>query len=213
MQTSQWIPLIQWISTLVLIVLAGLSVWSVAIMIESRRRFKSLTEIFKTEPAEKIKLMILNAPDSEIRDWAAENTNQDPRKSTLKAALDLTTSNSEAIDRVTRTHLVEQRQELEKGLTVLATLGSNAPFIGLFGTVLGIIRAFGELASQTQGSQTVIAGVSEALIATAVGLLVAIPAVVAYNYFQLQVRNALSTCEAVRDLWVARQSNANTRSK
>lgn len=74
-------------------------------------------------------------------------------------------------------------------LGLLATVGSNAPFIGLFGTVLGIIRAFADLSGDLGGAgASVMSGISEALITTAVGLLVAIPAVVAYNTFQAKVR-------------------------
>ena len=78
-----------------------------------------------------------------------------------------------------------ERLRLERNLAFLATLGSNAPFIGLFGTVLGIIKAFHDLAGgQAGGPSVVMAGISEALVATAVGLMVAIPAVVAFNYPQ-----------------------------
>jgi biopolymer transport protein ExbB len=87
---------------------------------------------------------------------------------------------------------MRERLRLERRLPFLATLGSNGPFVGLFGTVLGIIKAFHDLAA-TQGTagagaSTVMAGISEALVATAIGLLVAIPAVVAFNYFSRRVR-------------------------
>jgi biopolymer transport protein ExbB len=83
-----------------------------------------------------------------------------------------------------------ERLRLERRLAFLATLGSNAPFIGLFGTVLGIIKAFHDLAANQGGAgpSVVMAGISEALVATAVGLMVAIPAVVAFNYFSRRVR-------------------------
>jgi biopolymer transport protein ExbB len=72
----------------------------------------------------------------------------------------------------------------QKRLTILATLGNNAPFIGLFGTVLGVIKAFHDLhVQQGSGIKVVMGGISEALVATAMGLLVAIPAVIAYNAF------------------------------
>jgi len=75
-------------------------------------------------------------------------------------------------------------QFLEKRLGFLGTLGANAPFIGLFGTVLGIIHAFKDLAlTEGGGGPAVMSGIAEALVATAVGLLVAIPAVMAYNFF------------------------------
>lgn len=78
----------------------------------------------------------------------------------------------------------KERQRYSRRLSVLATVGSNAPFIGLFGTVLGIIKAFRDLANNVSGiGNSVMFGISEALVATAVGLLVAIPAVIAYNFF------------------------------
>jgi biopolymer transport protein ExbB len=79
--------------------------------------------------------------------------------------------------------LTRARELLSRNLVLLGSIGSNAPFIGLFGTVLGILRAFGDLALDTKGgAETVMAGISEALVSTAVGLAVAIPAVVLYNY-------------------------------
>ena len=82
-----------------------------------------------------------------------------------------------------------EKLRLERNLAFLATLGSNAPFVGLFGTVLGVIKAFHDLAgSQAGGPSVVMAGISEALVATAVGLMVAIPAVAAFNYFNRRVK-------------------------
>ncbi len=93
------------------------------------------------------------------------------------------------------------RVDLERNLGVLGTLGNNAPFVGLFGTVLGIIKAFADLSrNQTGGASAVMSGISEALVATAVGLMVAIPAVVAYNFFQGRVRKALARVDALAHL-------------
>ena len=81
-----------------------------------------------------------------------------------------------------------ERQRYQKRLGFLATLGSNAPFIGLFGTVLGVIKAFSELGDDLgNASAGLMSGISEALVATGVGLMVAIPAVVAYNIFVAKV--------------------------
>jgi biopolymer transport protein ExbB len=93
------------------------------------------------------------------------------------------------------------RVDLERNLGVLGTLGNNAPFVGLFGTVLGIIKAFADLSrNQTGGTSAVMSGISEALVATAVGLMVAIPAVVAFNFFQGRVRKALARVDAMAHL-------------
>ena len=80
--------------------------------------------------------------------------------------------------------LKEERMKFERYLPILGTLGNISPFIGLFGTVVGIIKAFRDLASSgTGGPSVVAAGIAEALVSTAAGLLVAIPAAVLYNYF------------------------------
>ncbi len=89
------------------------------------------------------------------------------------------------------------RLRAERGLAFLGTLGSNAPFVGLFGTVLGIIRAFHDLSSNSvQGTQAVMAGIAEALVATGVGLMVALPAVAAYNGFTRRVETEVSHAQA-----------------
>ena len=77
--------------------------------------------------------------------------------------------------------------EMKENLGVLATIGATAPFVGLFGTVMGIVHAFQKMATSGGGIASVSAGIAEALITTAFGLFVAIPAVWAYNYFQNRV--------------------------
>jgi biopolymer transport protein ExbB len=97
--------------------------------------------------------------------------------------------------------LIGERQKLDKYLVVLGTLGNNAPFIGLFGTVLGIIKAFSDLSLNTSGGPSVVmAGISEALVATAVGLLVAIPAVIFYNFFNRIVKKHVNSSMAISKL-------------
>ena len=97
-----------------------------------------------------------------------------------------------------------ERLALERNLAILGTLGNNAPFIGLFGTVLGIIKAFHDLGqNQGGGAAVVMAGISEALVATAVGLLVAIPAVMAFNYFQRRVRARVARADGLAHMILA----------
>jgi biopolymer transport protein ExbB len=116
-------------------------------------------------------------------------------------------SSSDVLSEVAQDPVVRAKLHWDKNLSVLATIGSNAPFIGLFGTVLGIIKAFHDLSQQTlTGAQGVTAGISEALVATAVGLLVAIPAVVAFNLFQRRVKAAIAEAEAMKSYLVGKLS-------
>lgn len=91
-----------------------------------------------------------------------------------------------------------ERIRYEKRIAFLGTLGNNAPFVGLFGTVLGIIRAFSDLAAGGgRGTEAVMSGIAEALVATGVGLLVALPAVASYNAFIRRVETTTAKSEAL----------------
>lgn len=97
--------------------------------------------------------------------------------------------------------LIAERRRLEKRLVILSTLGNNTPFIGLLGTVLGIMKAFRDLAEMgDSGPAVVMRGISEALIATAMGLAVAIPVVIAYNALSRTVQDKLSQAEEIATL-------------
>ena len=91
--------------------------------------------------------------------------------------------------------LSDEKLCLENRIIFLGTIGSTAPFLGLFGTVLGIINAFHGLSLSNQGGAQVMASISEALVATALGLLVAIPAVTAYNHFVREIKGIMVTSE------------------
>jgi biopolymer transport protein ExbB len=100
------------------------------------------------------------------------------------------------LDELLATKRLEERMKLERYLAVLGTMGNVAPFIGLFGTVVGIIKAFQDLAAAGGGGPSVVAkGIAEALVATAVGLLVAIPAVIIYNYFMRELKGIATEME------------------
>ncbi|MBI4375957.1 MAG: MotA/TolQ/ExbB proton channel family protein [Elusimicrobia bacterium] len=100
------------------------------------------------------------------------------------------------LEELLQTKRLEERLKLERFLGVLGTLGNISPFIGLFGTVVGIIKAFQDLALAGGGGPSVVAkGIAEALVATAAGLLVAIPAVIIYNYFMRRVKTIMVDLE------------------
>lgn len=104
---------------------------------------------------------------------------------------------------VFRSLVMIEKPKLEKSLGFLATVGSNAPYIGLFGTVLGIMKSFHDLAqSSGAGQSSVMSGISAALIATAAGLMVAIPCVLAFNYFQKQVKSIMSGIDSAQELFM-----------
>ena len=114
-------------------------------------------------------------------------------------------SGAEAAEEAIAGTMIFERTRLGRWLIILGTTGANAPFIGLFGTVLGIIKAFHDLASnQAEAADAVMAGISEALVATAVGLMVAIPAVVLYNFFQSRNKSLLANAESLSHLALAR---------
>lgn len=113
-------------------------------------------------------------------------------------------SGSKGLEHVFNSMLLIEKPELERYLGFMATVGSNAPYIGLLGTVLGIMKAFNDLAQSSEaGQQTVMAGISLALVSTAAGLFVAIPAVMAYNYFLKQTKSILQNLDVVKELCVA----------
>ena len=107
-----------------------------------------------------------------------------------------------SVEEAMTSRLVLERSRLEKNLIVLGTLGNNAPFIGLFGTVLGVIKAFNDLAvNGSSGVSVVMAGISSALIATAFGILVALPAVIANNVFQTELKKKLANTQSLIHLF------------
>jgi biopolymer transport protein TolQ len=121
-----------------------------------------------------------------------QHARSDPSGSTVKT---LSVSHEFLNRAITRAGLNEQTK-LEKNLSFLATTASATPFIGLFGTVWGIVNAFEAIGAARSTDLSVVApGIAEALIATAMGLAAAIPAVIGYNYFQGQIRNFTSEME------------------
>lgn len=125
----------------------------------------------------------------------------------LSAGAENATEGAEAAEFAMAGVVTAEKLAMERGLVFLATVGSNAPFIGLFGTVLGIMAAFRDLAENTaEASEAVMAGISEALVATAVGLMVAIPAVVLYNVFTRMVKGRMARSQSLSNLVLARLS-------
>ncbi|MEW5951257.1 MAG: MotA/TolQ/ExbB proton channel family protein [Elusimicrobiota bacterium] len=182
----------------VLIFLTALSVYSLAVIIERWKALKKATKTFK-ELAHKINFHLKNEDTLALSDFLQKSKNY--QSEIFFKILKHEGANSEK--REFSEKLVEWYSgKLSKRLNALATIGSSSPFIGLFGTVVGVIRAFKDLSSfQSAGPSVVAAGIAEALVNTAAGLFVAVPAIVAYNFFISRI-NALSsdmnlTCENI----------------
>ncbi|MFL5320816.1 MAG: MotA/TolQ/ExbB proton channel family protein [Myxococcaceae bacterium] len=126
--------------------------------------------------------------------------------SVVREALQASARGADSVEEVIAATIAREKPQYERFLSFLGTVGSNAPFVGLFGTVLGIIKAFHDLgASGAKGAQiqqTVMAGISEALVATAVGLAVAIPAVVGYNVFTRWLKTLTARTNALGHAYV-----------
>ena len=115
-------------------------------------------------------------------------------------ALEIAPKGKEAMSEMAQSAAKVEKLRFEKGLAFLGTLGNNAPFIGLFGTVLEIIAALSEMGNNSGGqvgANAVMSTLSAALAATAVGLLVALPAVAFYNYFSRRIKSLNTGAEAL----------------
>jgi biopolymer transport protein ExbB len=195
----------------VLYLLLFLSVLSIALIIE-RIKFYYDASRGILEFRNQVRTLMTQGKTKEVLQTAQARLqkqipgNTDLESEMVLALLSHPPSGVEILDEVAQDAVVRARLAWDKNLAVLATIGSNAPFIGLFGTVLGIIKAFHQLSQQTGGAQTVSSGISEALVATAVGLLVAIPAVIAFNLFQRKVKFALAQAQALKCFLLGRLS-------
>ena len=179
----------------VLWLLVFLSILSVAVMVERGIAMSGRLANFETS-TEKLHKALVAGDQKAARDLLGA-----PRCPEVRVALvgldEISRGANAAVEAMASARLRE-RLALEKHLGILGTLGNNAPFIGLFGTVLGIIKAFADLArNQGGGAAVVMAGIAEALVATAVGLLVALPAVVAFNIFQGRIRRTMGRVDAL----------------
>jgi biopolymer transport protein TolQ len=186
----------------VLYILVALSIVSLGIILERFFALRKLTA-FSKEMRLRMKIALQSHSLEDV-----ENLNKNPDtvegRALIFALRHIKDNGSKGLEEVFNTFALTEKPELEKYLSYLATVGSNAPYIGLLGTVLGIMKAFNDLAmSPEAGQQTVMAGISLALVATAAGLFVAIPAVISYNYFQKQVKSVLQNLDSLKELCLA----------
>ena len=185
-----------------------------AIIIAKRSTLKMLNKkaslfedsCWSGEPLDKIYQRVKNSkPDpllttfsSGMEEWQAGISGGVPVKESMQASL------RQRVERAMNVAIGREINNLERGMTFLASVGSTAPFIGLFGTVWGIMNSFASIAATNNTSLAVVApGIAEALFATALGLVAAIPAVVAYNVFSNGINRYADRLEAFADEFTA----------
>ncbi len=200
----------------VLGVLAALSVASLAIIVE-RWLFLRARDCEPRALARRIRAHLVR------RNFAAAAEElgkiQAVAAAVAAAGLQLAELGPAAVEKSMQSAVAIQRGLLERWLAYLGTIGNNAPFLGLFGTVIGIIGAFQELGRGAAGpgaggqlaSQAVITSIAEALVATAAGIFVALPAVAAFNYFQRRIASVLLGTDALANLVIAYVAGAPPR--
>jgi biopolymer transport protein ExbB/TolQ len=182
-------------SAWVLYLLIALSLASIAVMIERGVFYRSRSvdvDAVKAELSRHLDRGDFEAAAAVLKRHDALETNA------VLAGLRAHDKGADSVEDLISGALGREKARYERRLSFLATLASNAPYVGLFGTVLGIIKAFRDLAENiAEASQAVMAGIAEALVATAVGLLVAIPAVLAFNALQARVNGMLQDAETL----------------
>jgi biopolymer transport protein ExbB/TolQ len=197
---------VQWGANWVLWLLFALSLGSVGIIVERWFVFRGKQDVLR-ELSDTLEETLSSG------DFPGALAKLEKRTSVgavvARAGLRLAPRGLTAADKGMQSALAIERSTLENRLAYLGTLGNNAPFIGLFGTVIGVLLAFEALGRTTGGrtggvaSNLVMGAIAEALVATAVGIGVALPAVAAYNYFQRRITRMLSDAEALTNLVLA----------
>lgn len=199
---------------LVMLMLLMASLWSWAIIFQkkgllsrlNRRANRFEDSFWSGEPLDKIYERVKNSkPDPLLRtfsagmeEWQAGVASGIPSSESLQASL------RQRVERAMSVMIGREMNMLERGMTFLASVGSSAPFIGLFGTVWGIMNSFSAIASTNNTSLAVVApGIAEALFATALGLVAAIPAVIAYNVFSNALNRYADRLEAFTNEFTA----------
>ena len=191
---------------IVIVLLLLSSFWSWSIILQksivfgaARREVKRFNRLFWSgAPLDRLFEQIGPNPDGGARQVFAAGMTEWRRS--LREDGDMIAGAQARIDRTMDMTIAKCSERLQKGLPVLATIGSTAPFVGLFGTVWGIMRSFTEIAEQQNTNLTVVApGIAEALLATGLGLLAAIPAVVFFNKLSADSDRIVASYEAFAD--------------
>jgi biopolymer transport protein TolQ len=199
---------------LVMLMLIAASVWCWTIVFAKRSAISRLNRtadkfeetFWSGEPLDKLHARVKNNKHDPIQvtftagmdEWHNGVSGGMPSRESLQASL------RQRVERAMSVAIGREISKLERGMTFLASVGSTAPFIGLFGTVWGIMNSFSSIAATNNTSLAVVApGIAEALFATALGLVAAIPAVIAYNVFSTSLNRYADRLEAFTDEFMA----------
>jgi biopolymer transport protein ExbB len=186
----------------ILYLMIALSVISVAIMLERAWFFVAIRE-----NVERLARLLSERLEQNDLGGAYElvQSSRSAEAAVVATGLRQVQRGPEAAEEAMSSAAALQRMRLERRLAFLGTLGNNAPFVGLLGTVIGIVQAFDKLQSvgSNGASNDVMGAIAEALVATAIGLAVAIPAVAAFNYFNRRIKSILGNTEALRHIVLA----------
>jgi len=181
----------------ILYLMIALSIVSIAIMLE-RAIFFARTGVNLPRLAEELAAHLANGDLAQARELVSRSRSAEA--AVVMAGLNRMAQGPAAVEEAMSGARVIQKMQLERRLGFLGTLGANAPFVGLLGTVIGIVQAFQRLeAAGASGGANggVMGAIAEALVATAIGLVVAIPAVAAFNAFQRRIKIVLGNAEAL----------------
>ncbi len=162
------------------------SILTIAVIFQKSLLFMGIRKSDRRGLIERIKIKVVAGDIEGAKEECLKNKN--PYSNVLYSGLCQYGKSDSAIESAMEREIAEEVMDLEENTGIVGTIGNTAVYIGLFGTVIGIMKAFHDITTMGQtGMNTVIIGVSEALIATATGLLVAIPSVIAFNYFMTRI--------------------------
>jgi len=185
----EWMIIVTWLARLILIILVGMSVFAVSIILERKEFFK------KNSLKDQHSNLLTKIENNKISEIKADLLDERPFDAQVLMAFE-----NKSLGH-TRSVAALKFKAMEEGkAAILGTFGATAPFIGLLGTVFGIIVAFGELSSGKVDSNSIMYALAEALILTAVGLVVAIPSVMSFNHYSKRLKQERERVQLLQNL-------------
>ena len=192
--------MVEWLARFILLVLFALSVWGWTVILAKRNFFKLLE---RQDSIDELKKLILQHSGQELKIQLVQK--QGFHVQVLKEMM--AAKDELSADKRVNSFIISERKKWDEGMSLLGTLGATTPFIGLLGTIMGVIVSFGHLSLGSGDMNQVMYSLAEALVVTAVGLMVAIPSVVAFNYFARKTKNLLVDSECITDFYLSHKKS------